>query len=149
MAEVLMTQTVPVKDWTPSAFSARSRYGSSHWSTGQLHASWLGRMYTGKKENEIFFIYREIQIRGYMRKGFLIYEEMRKYLTIYEEAVSHIWLCTLLNFLIYEENLISFFISVAAWKGLTTCTRIPSNLENVQQCFSMVILRIIWNYIAL
>ncbi len=25
-----------------------------------------------------------------MRKGFLIYEEMRKYLTIYEEAVSHI-----------------------------------------------------------
>jgi hypothetical protein len=26
----------------------------------------------------------------YMRKGFLIYEEMRKYLTIYEEAVCHI-----------------------------------------------------------
>ncbi len=28
----------------------------------------------------------------YMRKGFLIYEEMRKYFTpyIYEEAVSHI-----------------------------------------------------------
>jgi hypothetical protein len=25
-----------------------------------------------------------------MRKGFLIYEEMRKYITIYEEAVSHI-----------------------------------------------------------
>ncbi len=25
-----------------------------------------------------------------MRKGFLIDEEMRKYLTIYEEAVSHI-----------------------------------------------------------
>jgi hypothetical protein len=25
-----------------------------------------------------------------MRKGFLIYEEMRKYLTMYEEAVSHI-----------------------------------------------------------
>jgi hypothetical protein len=27
---------------------------------------------------------------SYMRKGFLIYEEIRKYLTIYEEAVSHI-----------------------------------------------------------
>jgi hypothetical protein len=26
-----------------------------------------------------------------MRKGFLIYEEMRKYLAIYEEVVSHIW----------------------------------------------------------
>ncbi len=25
----------------------------------------------------------------HMRKGFLIYEEMRKYLTKYEEAVSH------------------------------------------------------------
>jgi hypothetical protein len=25
-----------------------------------------------------------------MRRGFLIYEEMQKYLTIYEEAVSHI-----------------------------------------------------------
>jgi hypothetical protein len=24
-----------------------------------------------------------------MRKGFLIYEEMRKYFTIYEEAVTH------------------------------------------------------------
>ncbi len=33
---------------------------------------------------------------------------------IYEEAISHIWLCncSTLNFLIYEENLISFIISV-------------------------------------
>jgi hypothetical protein len=28
--------------------------------------------------------------KSYMRKGFQIYEAMRKYLTIYEEAVSHI-----------------------------------------------------------
>jgi hypothetical protein len=28
--------------------------------------------------------------KSYMRKGFLIYEEMRKYSPIYEEAVSHI-----------------------------------------------------------
>jgi hypothetical protein len=28
--------------------------------------------------------------KSYMRKGFLIYEEMRKYFPIYEEAVSHI-----------------------------------------------------------
>jgi hypothetical protein len=34
-------------------------------------------------------------VKSYMRKGFLIYEEMHKYFTIYEEeAVSHIWLCT-------------------------------------------------------
>ncbi len=47
---------------------------------------------TDKKENQIFFIYKEIQsgavAKSYMRKGFLIYEEMRKYLVIFEEAVN-------------------------------------------------------------
>jgi hypothetical protein len=47
-----------------------------------------------KKENEIFLMYKEIQngavAKSYMRKGFLIYEEMSKYLTKCEEAVSHI-----------------------------------------------------------
>jgi hypothetical protein len=51
-------------------------------------------LFTGKKENKIFLIYKEIQNRAvaksFMRKGSLIYEKMRKYLTIYEEAVSHI-----------------------------------------------------------
>jgi hypothetical protein len=48
----------------------------------------------------------------YMRKGFLIYEKMRKYLVIHEEAVSHIWLCnrSLLDFLVYEEIFVFFFI---------------------------------------
>ncbi len=70
---------------------------------------------TDKKENQIILIYKEIQsgavAKSYMRREFLIYEEMRKYFPIYEEAVSHIWLCncSLLNFLIYEENLIFFF----------------------------------------
>jgi hypothetical protein len=48
---------------------------------------------TDKKENEIFLIYKEIQMgsvaKPYMKKG-LQYEKMRKYLAIYEEAVSHI-----------------------------------------------------------
>jgi hypothetical protein len=54
--------------------------------------------------------------KSYMRKGFQIYEEMRKYLAIYEEAVSHIRLCnrSLLDFFIYEENLVFSFISVLA-----------------------------------
>jgi hypothetical protein len=47
-----------------------------------------------KKEKKIFLIYKEIQneavAKSYMRKGFLIYEEMGKYLTIYEDAVSHV-----------------------------------------------------------
>ncbi len=51
-----------------------------------------------------------------MRKGFLIYEELRKYFPVYEEAVSHLWLCdcSILNFLIYEEKFILFFISVVS-----------------------------------
>ncbi len=45
------------------------------------------------------------------RKGFLIFEEKGKYLTIYEEAVSHIWLCTrsLLNSLNMRKIFFSFF----------------------------------------
>jgi len=50
--------------------------------------------YTDKKENKFFLIYQEIQsgavAKSYMRKGFLIYEKMRKYFPIYEEAVSYI-----------------------------------------------------------
>jgi hypothetical protein len=46
--------------------------------------------------------------KSYLRKGLLIYEEMRKYLVINEEAVSHILLCncSILDFLIYEENFV-------------------------------------------
>ncbi len=49
--------------------------------------------HTDKKEKNIFLIYKEIQLgavaKSYMRMvGFLIYVEMRKYLAIYEEAVS-------------------------------------------------------------
>jgi hypothetical protein len=47
-------------------------------------------IYTDKKENQLFLMYKEIQsgavAKSYMRKGCLIFEEMRKY----EEAVSHI-----------------------------------------------------------
>jgi hypothetical protein len=47
-------------------------------------------MYTDKIENQIFLIYKEIQsgavAKSYMRKGFLIYEEMRKYFPIYEDG---------------------------------------------------------------
>jgi hypothetical protein len=46
--------------------------------------------YTDKKENQIFLIYEEFQngavAKSYMRKGFPICEETRKYLTIYDFA---------------------------------------------------------------
>ncbi len=72
-----------------------------------------------KKKINFFPIYKEIQsgavAKLYMRKGFPIYEEMLKYFPIYKEAVSHLWLCncSVLNFLIYGEILIFFFISEA------------------------------------
>ncbi len=43
-------------------------------------------------------LYKEIHMgsvaKHYMRKGFLTYEEMPKYFTIYKEAVCNVWLCT-------------------------------------------------------
>ncbi len=47
---------------------------------------------TDQKENFAHIQYKKIQMgaKSYMKKGFLIYEEMRKYLVIYEEAVGHI-----------------------------------------------------------
>ncbi len=42
--------------------------------------------------------------KSYMKKGFLICEEMRKYFTIYEEDPIP------LNFLIYLDNFIFLFI---------------------------------------
>jgi hypothetical protein len=49
----------------------------------------MGR-YTDKKEKKIVLIYKEIQMgpgaKSYMRKGFLIYEETHKYLSIYEDG---------------------------------------------------------------
>jgi hypothetical protein len=46
--------------------------------------------HTDKKENLIFLIYNEIQsgavAKSYMRKGFLIFEELGKYFPIYEEV---------------------------------------------------------------
>ena len=49
-----------------------------------------------------------------MRKGFLMYEEKRKYLVIYEKAVIVTYDCATApsDFLIREENLVFFFISV-------------------------------------
>ncbi len=52
----------------------------------------VAETHTDKKENHIFLIYKSIQNRAviYIRKGFLIYEEMCKYFTIYEEAVGYV-----------------------------------------------------------
>ncbi len=68
--------------------------------------------YTNKKWNKIFLKYKESQ-SGAVAKSY-----MRKYLVIYSmmtcEAASHIWLSnrSTLDFLLYEEIFLFFFISV-------------------------------------
>jgi hypothetical protein len=55
------------------------------WQNGNEHGCMTTTItYIDKKENQIFLIYKEIQNgeKSYMRKGFLIYEELRKYLAI-------------------------------------------------------------------
>jgi hypothetical protein len=51
-------------------------------------------MHNDKKIKKKFLIYKEIQsgsgAKSYLRKGFLKYGEMHKYLVLYGEAVSHI-----------------------------------------------------------
>ncbi len=92
----------------------------SRWTRGlqRLCSSTQGHVLQWYERNQIFLIYKEIQsgavAKSYGREGFLIYEEMRKYFSISEEAVRHIWVCncSIQNFLIYEENLNLFFISV-------------------------------------
>jgi hypothetical protein len=65
-----------------------------------------------------------------MRKGFLIYEEMRKYLVIYEEAVSHIRLCncSLLNFLHMRKIYFLFYqcrIEYEIYHAVRRCANNP------------------------
>jgi hypothetical protein len=55
---------------------------------GHFHLTELNFAHnTDKKKNQIFLIYKEIQsgavAKSHMRKGFLIYEEMRKYFPIH------------------------------------------------------------------
>ncbi len=86
-------------------------------SGGRKHIERVQAHYTDKKENEIFPIYEEIQsgavVKSYMREGFLIYEEMRKYfpiymrrsLVIYEFATAPFWISLYMRkicFLFYQ-----------------------------------------------
>jgi hypothetical protein len=58
-----------------------------------LFISLYTRQYIDKKENKIvlIYMYKDIQMesgaKSYMRKGFLIYEEMHKYALIYEDIL--------------------------------------------------------------
>jgi hypothetical protein len=105
-------------------------------------------VYTNEKENQFFPIYKEIRsgavAKSYMRKDFPRNEEMGKYFPIYKEVVSYIRLCncSIMNFLIYGEVLIFFFISVGKKKPLYCCRwnssnpRLPFSLHRDTICTS-------------
>ncbi len=98
-------------------------------------------------KNKIKFssnMYKEIQngavAKLNMRKDFLIYEEMHKYLTIYKEGVSHMWLwnCSNLNFLLYEENFIFFFIYEQYYKFHRAWTIVSPMVKRYLYSYSIV-----------
>jgi hypothetical protein len=65
----------------------------------------------------IFLLYKEIQMgavaKSFMRKGFLIYEEMRKYLVIYGEAVVINYFATAPFWIFfYMKKILFSFLSV-------------------------------------
>ncbi len=84
-----------------------------------------------------------------MRKGFLIYEEMRKYFPISEEAVTHtdIWLCIVqllhseflyiwgkFDFLFLSVHSVSWLISclVSVWEGCCLAHLSPHRISHFQ-----------------
>ncbi len=95
--------------------------------------SWKG-LGNDKKGNKTFHIYKEIQMgsgaKSYMRKGFLIYDEMRKFFPIYEEDVSH----TVSDFApdpsyfpnIWGKFLFSFYQCIFAWFIFTVLIGVTS-----------------------
>ncbi len=105
--------------------------------------------HTDQKADEIFLIFirkfrwNQLQLaKSKIRKGFLIYEEMRKYLIIYEKVVSHAvqyMTCnrSFLNFLIYEENL-SFFLSVHSIVDLSFLRNIKMRFLVIKKKYSVV-----------
>jgi hypothetical protein len=69
--------------------------------------------YTDKKESQIFLIYKEIQngavAKSDMTNGLLMYGEIFAHFLIRKPFLIHDFATgSTLNFLIYEENLISF-----------------------------------------
>ena len=91
-----------------------------------------------KKRNRIFLIYKETQsgefAKSYMRKGFLIYEEMRKYFPIHEEALGHILLCNCSIHFWWGKIFFSFFFSAA---GPRRCWASPPNPKPLTRTFSV------------
>jgi hypothetical protein len=61
--------------------------------------------------------------KSYMRKGFLICEEIRKYLVIHEEAVRHIWFVTAPFWIsLYLRKILFSFYQCSKGRKIFSCT---------------------------
>ncbi len=89
--------------------------------------------YTDKKENQIFLIYKEIHSEAvaklFMKKGVLIYVEMRKYFPIYEKAVSHT---------VYDFATAPFWISLYMRKILFSFSSVSVLRESLYESFKKI-----------
>ncbi len=102
---------------TITGFTIKKREGTVQ---SNLQGKTSSAVSTDKKEKKIFLIYKEIQTgavaKSYMMNAFLIYEKCAN-IQSYLRSPLVIQYMTLqplpLNFLIYEQNLIFFFVSVA------------------------------------
>ncbi len=100
---------------------------------------------TDKKEYKIFLIYKEISdgigCKVIYEEGLPIIWGRSKYFTIYEEAVSHIWLCAWSPWIsLYRRKILFYFLSVC-WlhfllfsKPNTYSVCLPSPWVPVKQC---------------
>ncbi len=76
--------------------------------------------------------------KSYIRKSFLIYEEMRKYLVTYEEAVSHIDFLTAPFWIsLYVRKIVFSFLSVYGTKVTLLGTALTSVLRLLDFVFLM------------
>ncbi len=111
-------------------------------------------MYTDKKGYKIFLSYKEIQIRAVaqssMRKCFLLYEEMRKYLVrplvIYDIVTAPFWISLYMRKLLF--SVLSVYIrrtplldnlKISKNKSLSFCIILPlQNLPYKETIMTMV-----------
>jgi hypothetical protein len=95
---------------SPTSWSSAAKVGTRRF---------LVPVHTDKKENQVFLIYREIQTgavaKSYITNDLLIYGEYFRISSYFRKPFPHLWLCncSTLNFHVFEETLIFFFISAS------------------------------------
>ncbi len=112
-------------------------------------------LYTDKKENNIFLIYKEILSEAvakskYTRKGFLIYKEMRKYfpiycmrrlLVIYDFATAPFWISLYMRKIRFSFLSVyhALFLSMLAWEDVEWPRLSRRSVKTRRFCSAMLV----------